>query len=244
VIQVVPVLYIKGGRAVLPKESSISSTVQLDESPVELTRKFLDHGLTSIFVIDMDGLAAGSPQNFSILLELAHNKALDITYGGGISSYEDVSNALENGASKITASSVAVKQSDVFSSWLIGFGRRKIVLSADVIDNKIARLGESKPLETNIIDFIEYFYLRGIHYVKCSDIAQKNAYTGPSLTLYKNLKSTFPDIELTAGGGVKHIEDFQKLEDVGVSSVLVGKAFYDGTLSLKEVEKAIQAYAL
>jgi phosphoribosylformimino-5-aminoimidazole carboxamide ribotide isomerase len=243
-IQVIPVIYVKSGKAVVFSNGAVlESSFALTESPRDLAEKFLDHGLNQLFVIDLDGLAKGQPQNLSALESISRVSGVEITFGGGISDNDSVRSAFDNGASKVTASSVAVNKSDLFSSWLISFGRRKIVLSADVVDNKVARLGDQKPLEKDILDFIEYFYLRGILYVKCSDISNNPENAGPSLSLYKTLKTNFPEIELIAGGGVRSLLDLENLKEAGVTYALVGKAFYDGTLDLKTIQKHLRPAA-
>lgn len=239
-IQVIPVIYVKDGKAVLPNSNRGLEGTVLSETAKDLGSKFLDAGLNSIFVIDIDGLANGAPKNLATLESISSLGSLDITFGGGINTHDDVHTAFEHGANKITASSIAVKKSDVFSSWLISFGRRKIVLSADVIDGNIARMGDKNPTDKNVFDFIEYFYLRGILYVKCSDITGSQTNSLAALNLFKEIKITFPEIELIAGGGVKSIQDLENLRQAGVSSALVGKAFYDGSIDLLTFGRQIQ----
>ncbi|MBY0426682.1 MAG: hypothetical protein K2Q22_13665 [Cytophagales bacterium] len=237
-IQVIPVIYLHDGKAVTLARGNVFHTSVLNESPKDLALKFASYNFHHLFVIDVNGLISGKPTNHQTLNELAKINGIEITFGGGIKDNDDVRLAFENGASKVTASSVAVNKSDLFSSWMISYGRRKMVLSADVIGHKIARLGDSAPMDKDINDFINYFYLRGILYVKCSDISSFRDNTS-TLELYKNLKMEFPDIELIAGGGVTYLSDLQNLESVGVSAALIGKAFYDGTLDLKILEKSI-----
>lgn len=208
-----------------------------DESPIDLARNFQDHGIEVVHLVDLDGARRGEPKNYHILEALSGYTSLKIDFTGGIHTDGDISKAYEYGASYITAASVAVSNKKQFASWIISYGREKITLGADARDGKIAVRGWEKDTDIDLFKHIEYFYSRGLKYVKSTDISKEGTMEGPAFDLYQKIIDTFPDICVLASGGVRNIDDVKRLNDMGVFAVIVGKALYEGKIKLKELEE-------
>lgn len=239
-IQIIPSITIIDGKLTRLKKGDYSAETVYKDSPVDIARQFEDYGVKKIHLIDLDGAKNGSPVNYHILESIAGYTNLDIDYGGGISTDGDISKAYEYGATSITAASIAVLKKELFSSWLLSYGRDKITLAADVKDGKIAIKGWQTSTNTHIDDHLDYFYMRGIKMVKSTDVNKDGIQEGPNFEHYERLVKKFPEIHFMASGGVRSVDDIKKLEDIGVKSVIFGKAYYEGNLTLKDIESLLK----
>jgi phosphoribosylformimino-5-aminoimidazole carboxamide ribotide isomerase len=199
--------------------------------------QYEDHGIEVIHLVDLDGTRRGQPINYHILEAISGHTNLKVDFTGGIHTDGDISKAYEYGASYITAASVAVQNKELFASWIMSYGREKITLGADARKHKIAIRGWVKNTELDILDHIEYFYARGLKYVKTTDIEKEGLMQGPSFELFGEIIKSFPDICVLASGGVRNMDDIQRLNDMGVFAVIVGKALYEEKIQLKEIEQ-------
>ncbi|MBP9926373.1 MAG: 1-(5-phosphoribosyl)-5-[(5-phosphoribosylamino)methylideneamino] imidazole-4-carboxamide isomerase [Cyclobacteriaceae bacterium] len=239
-IQVIPSIAIRKGKVVKMRKGDPASEKAYDENPLDLAKRFADHGIDVVHLVDLDGAERGSPKNYHVLEAIAGHTDLKVDFTGGICTDGDIGKAYEFGAAYITASSIAVTNPELFASWIITYGREKMTLGADVTDiesKKIAFRGWLKESEISLFDHLQYFYDRGLKYVKSTDISRDGVLEGPAFSFYEDIKNRFPDLEVLASGGVRGIDDIKRLNDMGVFAVIFGKAYYEGVLNLKDVEQ-------
>jgi phosphoribosylformimino-5-aminoimidazole carboxamide ribotide isomerase len=236
-IQIIPSISIIDGKCARVSQGDFSKERVHNESPIDVARRFEDHGIKVIHLVDLDGARRGSPVNYHILETIAGHTDLEIDFTGGIHTDGDISKAYEYGADYITAASVAVSRKDLFASWIISYGREKITLGADALNGKIAIKGWQKGTEIDLFDHIDYFYSRGLKYVKTTDISRDGVLEGPAFDLYDEILKKFPGICLLASGGVRSVDDIQRLNDMGIFAVIFGRAYYEGKIKLNELEK-------
>ena len=239
-IQIIPSISIINGKLTRLKQGDYSRETVYQDSPVDIAKQFEDYGIQKIPIVDLDGARQGSPINYHILQMIAGYTDLKVDFSGGIRTDGDISKAYEHGATSVTASSVAINKRELFSSWLMSYGREKITLGADAKDGKITIRGWQTATNTDVEEHIDYFYMRGIKYVKCSDVNKDGIEEGPNFDLYKHLVKTFPNVHLLASGGVRSVDDIKKLEDIGVKGVIFGRAYYEGNLTLKDIESLLK----
>ena len=239
-IQIIPSISIINGKLTRLKQGDYSRETVYQDSPVDIAKQFEDYGIQKIHIVDLDGARQGSPINYHILQMIAGYTDLKVDFSGGIRTDGDISKAYEHGATSVTASSVAINKRELFSSWLMSYGREKITLGADAKDGKITIRGWQTATNTDVEEHIDYFYMRGIKYVKCSDVNKDGIEEGPNFDLYKHLVKTFPNVHLLASGGVRSVDDIKKLEDIGVKGVILGRAYYEGKLTLKDIESLLK----
>ena len=149
--------------------------------------------------------------------------------------------AFNSGAKQITGGSIAVNDTKTFEGWIEKYGGTKIILGADCLDEKIAISGWQKKSHLNVIPFIKEYQKKHIQYVICTDISKDGMLEGPSIELYKKIinecsNSDGQSIKLIASGGVTSINDLNQLEDLGCEAVIIGKALYEGEISLRDLE--------
>ncbi|GIL21962.1 MAG: 1-(5-phosphoribosyl)-5-[(5-phosphoribosylamino) methylideneamino] imidazole-4-carboxamide isomerase [Bacteroidota bacterium] len=211
-----------------------------DENPLDLAKRFEDHGIEVIHLVDLDGAEKGSPKNYHVLEAVAGHTDLKVDFTGGICTDGDIGKAFEYGADYITASSIAVTNPQLFASWIISYGREKMTLGADVTDiesKKIAFRGWQKKADITLFDQLQFFYDRGLKYVKSTDISRDGVLEGPAFSFYQEIVKQFPDLKVLASGGIRGVDDIKRLNDIGVFAVIFGKAYYEGVLNLKDLEQ-------
>lgn len=241
-IQVIPSIAIRNGKVVKMRKGDPASEKAYNENPLDLAKRFEDHGIEVVHLVDLDGAERGSPKNYHVLETIAGHTNLKVDFTGGICTDGDIDKAYEFGAAYITASSIALTNPELFASWIISYGREKMTLGADVTDivsKKIAYRGWLKKSEVTLFDHVQYFYDRGLKYVKSTDVSRDGVLEGPAFSFYQEIIDRFKDLKVLASGGIRGVDDIKKLNDMGVFAVIFGKAYYEGILKLKDLEQFI-----
>jgi len=235
--EIIPAIWIYEGKCVRLTRGDFKSGEIISHNPLQLARSFEEHGMSQVHLVDLDGAQRGEPKNYHILETIAGHTELKIDFTGGITTDGDVNKAFEHGARTITASSIATKNPEKFSQWIISYGREKIKLAADInpADYKIKIEGWIKKTEINLFDHIDHFYERGLKYLKCSDISRDGVMDGPNLDLYKKIRDQYPNLSLIASGGVRTADDFRRLKQLGLSGVVFGSAFYENKITIEDI---------
>jgi len=239
-IQVIPSVAIRKGKVVKMRKGDPNSEKAYTENPLDLAKRFEDHGIEVIHLVDLDGAEQGSPVNYHVLEALAGYTKMKIDFTGGISTDGDVTKAFEYGAAYITAASISVTDPDLFASWIISFGREKMTLGADVTNVQTMELlyrGWRRKSQINLFDHLDRFYSRGLKYVKSTDVSRDGVLVGPAFDFYEAIIKKFPDLCVLASGGVRGVDDIKRLNEMGLFAVIFGKAYYEGILKLKDLEQ-------
>jgi phosphoribosylformimino-5-aminoimidazole carboxamide ribotide isomerase len=236
-MEIIPAIDIIDGKCVRLTQGDYSQKKIYNEKPLEVAREFEDAGLKRLHLVDLDGAKAGAVKNWKVLETIAGKTSLVIDFGGGIKTEKDVQIVLGSGAAFATVGSIAVKDEKEFSRWLQLMGPGKFLLGADVKEEKIAVAGWLETTDIWIYDFIEKYIEKGIEQLFCTDVSKDGKLEGPAIDLYKNITGKFPSLHFIASGGVSGIEDLDALEEAGCKGVIIGKAIYEGRISLAELRK-------
>jgi phosphoribosylformimino-5-aminoimidazole carboxamide ribotide isomerase len=200
-----------------------------------VAKSFEDAGLRRLHIVDLDGAKAGKIKNLNVLKSISSNTNLIIDFGGGIKTIEDANNVFNAGASQISLGSLAVKSAGIVEEWIIEFGAEKILIGADVLNEKIKISGWLEDSGINIFQFIKDMLAIGVQNIFCTDISKDGMMQGPSADLYRKIIEQFPLLNLIASGGVSVMEDVLLLKEIGCKGAIVGKAIYEQTISLSEL---------
>ena len=235
-MRIIPAIDIINGQCVRLTKGDYSTKKVYNENPLEVAKMFEDIGIKHLHVVDLDGAKAQHIINHQILETIATKTRLKVDFGGGLKSNEDLKIAFESGANQITGGSIAVKNPSQFLNWLETYGSDKIILGADCLDQKIAIQGWQEESDKEVIEFIKDYVNKGISYVICTDIAKDGMLQGPSFDLYERILNTVTPVKLIASGGISNFDELPKLADLGCEGVIIGKAIYEGKISLKQLE--------
>ena len=233
-MRIIPAIDIIDGKCVRLTKGDYSTQKIYNENPVEVAKQFEKEGIKYLHLVDLDGAKSGKIVNYKVLEAIALQTNLHIDFGGGIKTETDLNIAFNAGAQQITAGSIAVKSPDLVYEWLAKFGSEKIVLGADCLNRKIATAGWLENSELDVIDFIKAYQSKGINNVICTDISKDGMLQGASNELYTEILSKMK-INLIASGGISSMDDVLKMQEIGCEGVIIGKAIYEGKISLKEL---------
>jgi phosphoribosylformimino-5-aminoimidazole carboxamide ribotide isomerase len=234
-MEIIPAIDIIEGKCVRLTQGDYEQKKIYNEHPLEVAKQFEDAGLKRLHLVDLDGAKAGAVKNWKVLETLGSKTSLIIDFGGGIKKEDDVKIIFNSGAAFATIGSVAVKNEEEFVKWLLKFGSAKFLLGADVKDEKITVSGWLEKTDIWIYDFIQKYIEHGLQQIFCTDVSKDGKLEGPSIELYKNIISKSPDLHFIASGGVSSIKDLEDLKEIGCKGVIVGKAIYEGKISLREL---------
>ena len=236
-IELIPAIDIIDGKCVRLSQGDYNTQKVYNESPLEVAKEFEANGIRRLHVVDLDGAKSSHIVNYKVLDQLAGHTSLTIDFGGGIKTDEDLAIAFDYGAKMVTLGSIAVKNPDLFKSWLHKYGAEKIILGADVKENRISVNGWKEESQQELLPFLDGYTQEGIRKVLCTDISRDGMLQGPSIDLYKQIMGQFPDMHLIASGGVSGLDDIIRLDEAGIPAVVFGKALYEGRITLKDLKR-------
>ena len=238
-IEIIPAIDLIDGKCVRLSQGDYAQKIIYNENPLEVAKMFADAGIRRLHLVDLDGAMAHHIVNHKLLEKITSSTNLIVDFGGGLKSDDDLRIAFECGAAMVTGGSIAVKNPEVFLSWITKYGSDKIILGADVKDEKIAVGGWLETTELELLPFIKNYINKGIDKIICTDISKDGMLQGVAIDLYKKILAAQPGIYLIASGGVSSIHDIELLEAASVPAVITGKAIYEGRIKLNELSKFI-----
>jgi len=242
-LRIIPAIDIIDGKCVRLTKGDYNTKKIYNENPLEVAKEFEAAGIEFLHVVDLDGAKASKIINYKVLEQIASKTNLKIDFGGGLKSNKDLEIAFNSGANQITGGSIAVKNSDLFESWIAKYGAQKIILGADFYPDttggKIATNGWQEESTLELIPFIKRYQDKGIQYVICTDISKDGMLQGPSFDVYKEILTEVKDVKLIASGGISTFDELPRLTENGCEGVIIGKAIYEKKISLKQLEQYI-----
>jgi phosphoribosylformimino-5-aminoimidazole carboxamide ribotide isomerase len=239
VIEIIPAIDLIDGKCVRLSQGDYAQKIVYNENPLEVAKMFADAGIRRLHLVDLDGAKAHHIVNHKVLEKITGSTDLTVDFGGGLKSDDDLRIAFECGASMVTGGSIAVRDPEIFSSWITKFGGEKIILGADVKDEKIAVGGWLETTKLDLMPFIGNYMDLGISKVICTDISRDGMLLGTAIDLYKKMLASQPNLYLIASGGVSSMNDVVLLHDASIPAVIIGKAIYEGRIKLNELTRLI-----
>lgn len=235
-MKIIPAIDIIDGKCVRLSKGDYDTKKIYHENPLDIAKEYEAHGIQYLHLVDLDGAKAKTIKNLKILEILASQTNLIIDFGGGIKTRESLERAFNAGANQITIGSVAVENPEMCEEWISEFGAEKLILGADCLNRKIKTSGWLTDSDLDVLHFIQSYESRGIKEVICTDISKDGMLEGPSFELYQEILKQ-SEIALIASGGISSLQDLEDLKKIGCSGAIIGKAIYEGKISLQELQK-------
>ena len=236
-IEIIPAIDIIDGRCVRLSQGDYDRRRVYDASPEDMAKRYADCGVRRIHVVDLDGAKSASPKNLKTLERMAVGADVEIEWGGGIKSEDALRALFDYGADCAIVGSVAAREPELFIEWLLRFGGDRMILGVDVRDGRVSVNGWQEDLSLGIDDMVGEFLPHGVKQVVCTDISKDGMLQGPSFDLYTDLQHRYDVVDFTVSGGIGSMSDIERLDELGLRKVIVGKALYENRITLKDVER-------
>lgn len=238
-IELIPAIDIIDGKCVRLTKGDYTQQTTYSDSPADVARRFEDMGFKRLHVVDLDGAKSRHIVNKKCLNDISRLTSLEIDFGGGLKTDDDIQAAFDNGAAMVTVGSVAISAPDLFAKWIDTFGADKIILGADTRDGKVSINGWKEDSATDIFDMLDTYVSMGISKVLCTDISKDGTMQGPAISLYEEIMRRHPSLHLIASGGVSGNDDIMNLDRSGIPAVVFGKAFYEGRIDIDKLRENV-----
>lgn len=234
---VIPAIDIKDGNCVRLQQGEFSKSTIYSDRPEEIAFRFQTAGAKFLHMVDLDGTASGGSKNGEVIEKILSAVEIPVQLGGGIRSLEQIDFWLNRGVQRVVMGTAAVSEPRLMFDALRSFGAERIVLAVDARDGRVAIEGWQRDTELTAAELATQFKAAGLQRILFTDIARDGMLVGPALERTKEL-AVATGLKVTASGGVSSKEDLeslQKLEQFGVDSVVIGRAFYEGRIKPEEV---------
>ena len=239
-MEIIPAIDIIDGKCVRLTKGDYNACKTYSDNPLDMALRFQDAGLRRLHLVDLDGARSKHIVNYPTLEKITGHTDLAVDFGGGIKATSDLETALGCGAAMVTVGSTAVTDPGLIGRWIEDFGQEHIILGADTRDGRISVNGWKEDSTLSLNDFIRDYMQKGITQVLCTDINRDGMLQGPSVELYQSLLKEFPGIRLIASGGVSSVQDLIDLKEAGLPAAIVGKAYYEGRITLEQLSQLSQ----
>ncbi|GAB2870255.1 1-(5-phosphoribosyl)-5-[(5-phosphoribosylamino)methylideneamino]imidazole-4-carboxamide isomerase [Hymenobacter ruber] len=236
-MEIIPAIDLINGQCVRLSAGDFARQTTYNADPVAVAQRFADAGLRRLHLVDLDGARAGHPVNLAVLEAIARQTNLDIDAGGGIQTEAALTQVLAAGAAHATAGSLAVREPATVQAWLAQYGADTIFLGADYKDQHIVINAWADQSDLTLTGFITEYLAAGANTFICTDVSKDGLLQGPSLPAYRLLVQQFPTARFIASGGVTTITDLEQLAEAGMHGAIIGKALYEGTIALADLQR-------
>ncbi|OOM75135.1 1-(5-phosphoribosyl)-5-[(5-phosphoribosylamino)methylideneamino]imidazole-4-carboxamide isomerase [Clostridium sp. BL-8] len=201
----------------------------------ETAKSFEDIGAEYIHLVDLDGAKSGSNENHELVIKIANMLETPVELGGGIRSFNTIKYLLDNGVSRVILGTIALEDEELLKEAVKVYDE-KIAVGIDCKDGKVYGRGWLSGSDLDYVDFAKNMEKIGVKNIIVTDITKDGTLEGPNLEMLKKLKETV-NINITASGGIRDINNIKDLMDINLYGAITGKAIYAKTLSLKEAIK-------
>lgn len=237
---IIPAIDILNGKVVRLREGDYDQVTSYDVTLEEMIEKYQSYGTDFIHIIDLNG-AKGDFSNQKFLFDIIKKTDIKIQYGGGVRSIEKVKELIDAGIHRVIVGTQAITNANFLQELSLEIcGKEKcqdqVVIAIDVLDEVIKYSGwmESSPIK--LMDYVDKCLNLGFFRFLCTDIDKDGKMGGAGVELYKKLMEHSPFIKLIASGGVSSMQDIEELQKIKVESCVVGKAIYEGKISIEEIK--------
>jgi phosphoribosylformimino-5-aminoimidazole carboxamide ribotide isomerase len=235
---VYPAIDLRHGMCVRLTQGRFDQATIYAEDPLTVAREFAAAGAAWLHVVDLDGAKDGNAAQTDLIKRIATESGLKVQTGGGIRSEHQINAYLGGGIARVVIGSLALTNPGLVATWLDRFGRDRIVLALDVkpADDRwhVTTHGWQKDSGKTLFEVIDEYGAAYLRHLLCTDVARDGLLAGPNVALYREIHTRYPRLAVQASGGVAGIADLAALREAGAAGAVVGKALYEGRLTLAE----------
>lgn len=239
-IEIIPAIDIISGECVRLSQGDYNRKISYFKDPLEVAKMYEGAGVRRVHVVDLDGAKQSAPVNLGTVEKICRNTLLEVQLGGGIRTDAAMKDVFSAGVSRVICGSTAVKEPDLFLRWLDRYGPDRVIFGADLMDGQVSIEGWLVKSAVPVNKMVSLFLERGLSQIICTDISRDGMLRGPNFELYGRLQKAYPGVNITVSGGVSSMEDIVRLNEMSLHGVIVGKAIYEGRITIKMLGKWLQ----
>lgn len=236
---VIPAIDLKNGKCVRLIQGRFDSETVFSDDPVKVAMTWQEKGAKFLHVVDLDGALIGKPQNLEVIERIARAVSIPIEVGGGIRDEHSLKTMFEIGVHRAILGTSAVENPEFVREMCLKYDER-IAVGIDAKDGLVMIKGWIENGKVEAISLASQVRSLGVKVVIYTDVKRDGTLSGPNVDATRRLAQAIPGVNVIASGGVSTIEDvknLKKLEEFGVTGVIIGKALYTGNISLEEAIK-------
>ena len=226
-MKVIPAIDLKDNQCVRLTKGKMNDNKVYFKDPLKALKMF-EKDFSNIHIIDLNGAFDGKLTNYKTLKRLVENTDLKIQYGGGIRSFEIVEKLINLGIDQVIIGTMAIKNKKEFKK-VVNKYNEKVIVSLDVKNEEVVINGWANNTKISIDQAIKNMGKLNVNNFLITDVSKDGTLTGPNVALYKRLLDTY-NVNIIASGGVSSNKDLEKLKNIGIKKVVVGKALYENKI--------------
>ena len=241
-MKIFPAIDIKDKKCVRLVKGDFNNKTEYETSPIDQAGKYKDHGFKNLHIVDLDGALTGNTVNLDIIKEIVGKYDLKIEVGGGVRSIDSIKKYIDSGIEKVILGSAAIKNKEFLKEACAKF-KNKIALGLDAKDGNLSVSGWKENLNTKTLDFLKEVNDFGVSRLIYTDINKDGTKASPNFDETVKI-AEISKCPVVISGGVSSINDIKKAKELNnknIEGIIVGKAIYDGDITLEELAKEIDA---
>jgi phosphoribosylformimino-5-aminoimidazole carboxamide ribotide isomerase len=231
-MQIWPAIDLRGGKCVRLRQGDYQQETIFDDDPVAVARQFAAQGARHLHIVDLDGAREGLPVNLPVVQEILAVVDIECELGGGIRDEQSVQELLAFGLARLVIGTSALKEPEWFRDACRQFPG-KLVLGIDAREGRVATDGWLSTSEVSATDLAMQFAGEQLAAIVYTDIATDGMLSGPNVAAMSAMQAAVRT-PVIASGGVTTADDVARLAAAGLAGCIIGRALYEGTLTLAD----------
>ncbi|MCL4474280.1 MAG: 1-(5-phosphoribosyl)-5-[(5-phosphoribosylamino)methylideneamino]imidazole-4-carboxamide isomerase [Actinobacteria bacterium] len=230
-----PAIDIQNGQCVRLRRGDFAEATVFSTDPVARARMFQDEGAEALHVVDLDGARTGKMVNLALIEEIAETITIPVEFGGGVRTLKDLQLIHNGPVSRVVLGTSAVTDQQLLMEAVKLMGEQ-LVISVDADRGMVTTHGWQERSSVSAVRFASYLQEEGVKHILYTDIDRDGMMMGMNLEAVRELAESVA-IDIIASGGISSLDDLKRLKALGVpniSSVIVGRALYEGTFTIAE----------
>jgi phosphoribosylformimino-5-aminoimidazole carboxamide ribotide isomerase len=238
-MKIIPAIDLMDGKVVRLYKGDPKNKTIYSDNPIDIAKKWESAGADILHVVDLDA-TLGSGENMKIIQEISKNIAIPLQVAGGLRNEEKISKVLDF-ASRAVIGTIAMQlkeseQNNILSDFIQTFGNERIVISIDHIDGKIVTHGWQTTTGIDLYDATAEFVNYGFTEFLTTNVSKDGTLEGPDIESLKKI-CQINNCNCISSGGISKMQDIQDVNEINPFGVILGKALYEGLVSIEEAKK-------